>query len=132
MIDGELTAPAIQGKNVNIDVGPETSDAIARCARCARFAEGCDVVLLAAISLPAAFSAPAVAQFEIDPDHFDQMGTARANGHAAKSRAGRKAISTTHQQKNSRQTSKHPGNAGESRQAKAGNQPLAGQHSKNE
>jgi hypothetical protein len=90
------------------------------------------LVLLAATSLPAAFSAPAVAQFEIDPDHFDQMGTARANGHAAKSRAGRKGISTTHQQKNSRQTSKHPGNAGESRQAKAGNQPLAGQHSKNE
>ena len=90
------------------------------------------LVLLAAASLLAAFSVPAVAQFEIDPDHFDQMGTASANGHAVKSRAGRKAIGATHQQKHPQQTSKHPGNAEASRQAKAGNQPLAGEHSKSE
>jgi hypothetical protein len=89
------------------------------------------LVLLAATSLLACFSAPAVAQFEIDPDHFDQMGTARANGHAVKSRAGWKAT-TRRQQKHSQQTSKHPGNAKASRQAKAGNQPLAGEHSKSE
>ncbi len=90
------------------------------------------LVLLAATSLLAAFSASAVAQFEIDPDHFDQMGNARANGHAVKSRTSRKAIGETHQQKHSQQTIKHPGKAEVSRQAKAGHQPLAGEHSKSE
>ena len=90
------------------------------------------LVLLATTSLIAGLSAPALAQFEIDPDHFDQLGTARANGHAVKNRAGRKPSSTTHQQKHSQQTSKPPRNAEVSRQAKAGNQPLAGEHSKSE
>jgi len=80
------------------------------------------LVLLLATSTVAAFSIPATAQFEIDPDHFDQMATARAKGPGTKGRASRKASGTKHQQKHSQQANKHPEGT---RQAKSVNQPLS-------
>jgi hypothetical protein len=44
------------------------------------------LALLLAAGLVAVFSVPAAAQFEIDPDHFDQMGTANAHGTAKAAR----------------------------------------------
>ncbi len=79
------------------------------------------MVLLLAIGLVAVFSVPATAQFEIDPDHFDQMGTAKAHGHAKK-QAALKTTAPKRPQKHSQQSNKHPEGT---RQAKAGNRPLS-------
>jgi hypothetical protein len=79
------------------------------------------LVLLWASGLGAVFSVPATAQFEIDPDHFDQMGTAKAHG-LAKNQAAPRTTQTKRPQKHSQQANKHPAGT---RQAKAGNQPLS-------
>jgi hypothetical protein len=71
------------------------------------------LVLLSATDAVTVFSVPAAAQFEIDPDHFDQMGTAKAHGHA-KNQA---SASSEHSQR----PNKHREGTC---QAKAGNQPL--------
>jgi hypothetical protein len=80
--------------------------------------------LLLATGAVAGFSAPATAQVEIDPDHFDQVGKAKPNGDAVKNQtAAWKTTDTKHQQKPSQPANKHPEGT---RQAKAGNQPLSG------
>jgi hypothetical protein len=80
------------------------------------------IVLVLATGLVTVFSVPATAQFEIDSDHFDQMGRVKANGVTVKNQNNRKTSDTKHQQKHSQQANKHPEGT---RQAKAGNRPLS-------
>lgn len=81
------------------------------------------VLLLA--GLVAVFSVPATAQFEIDPDHFDHMGTAKAHSHA-KNQAALTTTETKRPLKHLQRVRKHSVSEKGTRQAKAGNQPLSG------
>ncbi len=79
------------------------------------------LVLLLATGMVAIFSVPASAQFEIDPDHFDQVGKVKASGDVVKNQTTRKTSETKHQQKHLRTGNRHSEGT---RQAKAVNQPL--------
>lgn len=78
--------------------------------------------LLLATGLVGVFSVRAAAQFEIDPDHFEQMGAAKVHS-PAKNQAVPKTTETKRPQKHSQLANKHPEGT---RQVKASNQPLPG------
>jgi hypothetical protein len=90
------------------------------------------LVLLVATSVLSVVVLQARGQQEVDPDHFDQLGSARASGSQAKTPASHKVSTAKNLRKPVNEANKRPRTPSRTRQARARSQPLPNEGARSE